>query len=333
MAGNTGSKRVMTEAQKAALARGRANRKANIAGRRAARGRQGASSQAARLASLANDPQAVVANGAALADARGESRAASAAASRAHEVSTSSSNSSSGNSKPKLSQSEQDALLFEFAMGDDEAGAESAESGEKGPGWRERVGDFFKASGAKPEPTGNQKEDDARAAAVQWQGLLAIAFLFAGSRLFGYDLRPSESMANEMSAPLARIAMRHIDPLRNASADTIDLVAFMTACLVYYQTIEPALLARRQERLTVNATPAQSAQSAQERFEPERQPGRAHAAGNVVSIPANRASGSRRYAESAGEGRAGGHVADERQQSAIEADGAAILSEALGVEL
>lgn len=318
-------KRAMSEAQKAALARGRVNRSRNIAGRRASRARQGVSASTSRqLLDLAQQ-----------ATAGQEEAAASASASQPDSVL---STSSSGNSKTakKLSPEEQDALLFSFAMGDDEQAATdsaaAAPSG-KGAGLRGKLSDLItrKApSDATPGGITDQQERDAQQAAAQWEGLVAVVFVFLGARTFGPDLQPSPDMASAMAAPLCRIAMRHIDPLRTASADTYDIIAFMTACIVYYQTIEPALRARRSERLIVNAVPTQ-AQPAQP-GQPGGQQVPAGPAGNVSYIPADRAARSGRHDEATPANRSGSDDANQRQQPNDDV-GTAIFKEALDIQI
>ncbi len=305
-------KRAMSEAQKAALARGRVNRAKNIAGRRASRARQAVSGSTSRQ--LLDLAQAATAS----------EEQASASASQPENASGPSS--SESKQTKKLSPEEQDALLFSFAMGDDESAdnavAAPSEPKSKSAGLRGKLSDLLtrKApSDATPGGITDQQERDAQQAAAQWEGLVAVVFVFIGARTFGPDLQPTPDMASAMAAPLCRIAMRHIDPLRTASADTYDIIAFLTACIVYYQTIEPALRARRTERQVVNAVPSPGQQ--------QQAP-----AANVSYIPADRTAGGRRYDEKPAQDRDGGDAADHRQQSNGYA-GADIFEENLGIQI
>src|SRR6185312_12631283 len=104
-------KKVLSEAQKAALARGQAKRRANISAGRASHARQAASSRTSQLVALASQPEAAV-------DRQSDAGPAADAAGQSDPSPSGSSISSSGSKKSKLTQEEQDALIFNFNMGD-----------------------------------------------------------------------------------------------------------------------------------------------------------------------------------------------------------------------
>ena len=308
-------KRPLTEAQKAALAKGQAARKRNIATRRASRARQTASSQVASLPGLARDALQT------------PGQPASPAATSRDASSTASSTSSSPN---KLSQAEQDKLLFDFAMGDDEEPAAAAAE----PGKKTTVGDKLAGlllNDSPREKTGNQQEDDAAQAAAQWQDLGAIAFIFVCGQVFGADLAPSEKQAQAMAAPLCRVLMRHVAPLRQASADAYDIAAFAGACLIYYQSISPELARRRAERKVLSASPKAPEQGASA----SRQPGGGSDSaqrGNVRILHPEDTPGRGRYPEQPAQAGRVDVRQDEQQPDRRDA-GAALVSETLGIEL
>ncbi len=302
-------KRPLTEAQKAALAKGQAARKRNIAARKNNRARQTASSQVASLPGLARDALNQPANPASQPDAPSPSA---------------STTSSSANKK--LSQDEQDALLFSFAMGDDEEPAAAAAE----PGKKSTVGDKLAGlllNDSPREKTGNQQEDDAAQAAAQWQDLGAIAFIFICGQVFGADLAPSEKQAQAMAAPLCRILMRHVAPLRTASADAYDIAAFAGATLIYWQSISPELARRRAERKVLSASPkAESAQAAASGGSD------AVARGNVHILHPEDTPGRGRYPDQPAQS-GGAEVRQDEQQPYRRDAGAALVSETLGIEL
>lgn len=338
------AKKPLSPAQIAGLEKGRRNRAANIKGRNAARARQTASGQVAGLADLARNPADVIAERPALAEA---------------DPSTTSSASSLGSSEPvrRLSPEEQDELIFSFDMDEGEGG----DGGQNGPAGspegqqatQGRAGGAGKGSGFKDRLTGflsrtppasgsngtqSQQEADAQQAAEQWQGLAAVVVVFIGARMFGSDLRPSSKMANAMAAPLCRIMMRHVGPLRTASADTYDVVAFLTACLVYYQTIEPALAARRQESRVQSVATSQTASparfaGAQRAPDSEQYSGQPPSgANNVVVLPAQDTVGRRRYPEESPED-SSESARRGQGQSANGYAGADIIQEAVGLQI
>ena len=305
-------KRPLTEAQKAALAKGQAARKRNIAARKNNRARQTASSQVASLPGLARDALNQPANPASQPDAPSPS------------ASTTSSSAS------KLSQAEQDALLFSFVMDDEQEDAAAAPSDPK----KSSVGDKLAGLLLNDSPrkkTGNQQEDDAAQAAAQWQDLGAIAFIFVCGQVFGADLAPSEKQAQAMAAPLCRVLMRHVAPLRQASADAYDIAAFAGACLIYYQSISPELARRRAERKVLSASPKAPEQGASA----SRQPGGGSDTaqrGNVRILHPEDASGRGRYPEQPAQAGRVDVRQDEQQPDRRDA-GAALVSETLGIEL
>lgn len=303
-------KRPLTEAQRAALAKGQRARRANIAARKNSRARQTASSQVASLPGLARDAL---------------SQPASPAASQPGDPSPSASGISSSPNK-RLSQDEQDALLFSFAMGDDEEPTAAASE----PGKKSSVGDKLAGlllNDSPREKTGNQQEDDAAQAAAQWQDLGAVAFIFVCGQVFGSDLAPSDKQAQAMAAPLCRILMRHVAPLRQASADAYDIAAFAGACLIYYQSIQPELARRRAERKVLSASPkAESAQAAASGGSDTAQ------RGNVRILHPEDTPGRGRYPEQPAQAGRVDVRQDEQQPHRGDA-GAAIVSETLGIEL
>ena len=323
-----GSKKPLTEAQKAALARGQQKRRANIAARRASRGRQAASSQVSSLPSLARD--ALQPAAAAASQPEGQPEAAAGA------PSPSGSGISSSPNKPRLSQEEQDALLFSFAMGDEDEQSNAAAASSE-PGKKSSVGDKLASllTSDSVKPTGNQQEDDAQQAAAQWQDLAAIGFIFIAGQIFGAELAPSEKQAQAMAAPLCRILMRHVTPLRNASADAYDIAAFAGAMLIYYQSISPELARRRAERKVLSASPkaqpaAQGPAAAGQ--QQQSQPAQPGERGNVRILHTEDTVGRGRYdAEPA---QAGGVAVRQDEQQPYRRDaGASLISETLGVEL
>ena len=304
-------KRPLTEAQKAALAKGQAARKRNIAARKNSRARQTASSQVASLPGLARDALKTPgqpANPASQPDAPSPS------------ASTTSSSAS------KLSQAEQDALLFSFAMGDDEEPAAASE-----PGKKNSVGDKLAGlllNDSPREKTGNQEEDDAAQAAAQWQDLGAVVFIFVCGQVFGADLAPSDKQAQAMAAPLCRILMRHIAPLRTASADAYDIAAFAGACLIYYQSISPELARRRAERKVLSASPkAEQGASGQSGGGSDTA-----SRGNVHILHPEDTPGRGRYPEQPAQS-GGVEVREDEQQPHRRDVGAALIDETLGVQL
>ena len=306
-------KRPLTEAQKAALAKGQQRRRANIAARKNNRARQTASSQVASLPGLARDALNQPAN----------------PASPSSDV-PSPSASTTSSSASKLSQAEQDALLSSFAMGDDEEPAAAAAE----PGKKSTVGDKLAGlllNDSPREKTGNQQEDDAAQAAAQWQDLGAIAFIFICGQVFGADLAPSEKQAQAMAAPLCRVLMRHVAPLRQASADAYDIAAFAGACLIYYQSISPELARRRAERKVLSASPKAPEQGASA----SRQPGGGSDTaqrGNVRILHPEDTPGRGRYPEQPAQAGRVDVRQDEQQPDRRDA-GAALVSETLGIEL
>lgn len=317
-------KRPLTEAQKAALAKGQAARRRNIAGRRASRARQGASSQVSSLPALARDALNQASN-------QPANPPASPVASPSDEPSPSASGLSSS-TKSSLSQEEQDALLFSFAMGDEDESAASSE-----PSKKTSVGDRLaglllnEAPKARVDGVTDAEERDAQQAAAQWQDLAAIAFIFIAGQVFGADLAPSEKQAQAMSAPLCRILMRHVAPLRNASADAYDIAAFAGATLIYYQSISPELARRRAERKVLSASPATQQSAPASRGggqDTVQQPQR----GNVRILHAEDPGGRGRYDGQPPQ--AGGIAVRQDEQQPHRGDaGAALISETLGVEL
>lgn len=298
-------KRPLTEAQKAALAKGQAARRRNIAARKNSRARQTASSQVASLPGLARD-------------ALNQPTSPSSDA-------PSPSASTTSSSASKLSQAEQDALLFSFAMGDDEEPAAASE-----PGKKSSVGDKLAGlllNDSPREKTGNQEEDDAAQAAAQWQDLGAVAFIFVCGQVFGADLAPSDKQAQAMAAPLCRVLMRHVAPLRTASADAYDIAAFAGAVLIYYQSISPELARRRAERKVLSASPKASEQGASAS-------GGSDTAqrGNVHILHPEDTPGRGRYPEQSAQG-GGVEVRQDERQSHRGDVGAALIDETLGVKL
>lgn len=315
-------KKPLTEAQKAALAKGQAKRRANLAGRRANHGRQAASSQVASLPALARDAISQPAN--------------PQEANQASDDRSPSASGPSSSTKSKLSQDEQDALMFSFVMDEDnDKDAAAATSEPK----KSSVGDKLASllTSDTPKPTGNQQEDDAQQAAAQWQDLAAIAFIFIAGQIFGADLAPSEKQAQAMAAPLCRILMRHVAPLRNASADAYDIAAFAGATLIYYQSISPELARRRAERKVLSASTQTKPAATQAAA--NGQPGgsgqdtaQQSQRGNVRILYAEDTPSRRRYDEQPPQDR-GAVVRENEQQSHRRDAGAAIISETLGVEI
>lgn len=336
------AKKPLSEAQKAGLAKGRAARAANIRGRRARRAQQGASGQISQLAAIANQPGAAVAEPENL-------EAAPASAPLTASGKPFSANKANKARRSKLTQDEQDKLIFEFNEGEGSEQGQAASAGD-GAGEREsgksaggqglgsRVKQLFTAAPRAESAGGitDAQEQDAQQAAAQWQGLLAVVFIWIGARTFGTDLRPSDEMAGQMAAPLARIAMRHIAPLRTASADTYDIVAFMTACIVYYQAIEPALTAKRAERQVISSGDTQTKARYQSNASPEPEPiptgPRYQQSGNVTILDAADTARGRRYnaqpLENSG-------TSDERdtQQPHDNDAGTALYQEIIGVHI
>ena len=302
-------KKPLTEAQAAGLAKGRANRKRNLAARKASHGRQAASSQVATLPSLARDALNQPNQG-----------------SQPDEASASSTASSPSSSRSKLTQAEQDALMFSFVM-DDEAESDAAAAPSSPQ--KSSVGDKLASllTSDKTKTTGNKEEDDAQQAAAQWQDLGAIAFIFIAGQVFGADLAPSEKQAQAMAAPLCRILMRHVAPLRQASADAYDIAAFAGAVLIYYQSISPELARRRAERKVLSASTQtqQSTQAAAGGADTVQR-------GNVRILHPEDTPGRRRYDGEPAEN-SDSLVREDQQQPHRGDAGAAIISETLGVEL
>lgn len=310
-----GQKKPLTEAQKAALAKGQAARQRNIAARRASRGRQAASSQVASLPSLARDALSPV-----------NSPVSDPLAAGVGDSSTASSPSSS---RSKLSQAEQDALMFSFVMDEDNEPAAAAPSDAKKSSVGDKLAGLLTNSG--PKPTGNQAEDDAQQAAAQWQDLGAVAFIFIAGQIFGADLAPSDKQAQAMSAPLCRILMRHVAPLRQASADAYDFAAFAGATLIYYQSISPELARRRAER-KVQRAPAQAQEHPTAASGGGADTVSRNERGNVRILHPEDTPGRRRYDGEPPENR-GADVRENEQQPHRGDAGAAIVSEIVGVEL
>lgn len=305
----------LTEAQKAALAKGQAKRKANIAGRRASRARQGASSQVSSLPALARDALS--------------QPASPQEANQASDDRSPSAFGPSSSTKSNLSQDEQDALLFSFVMDEEDNDTAAAASSEpKKSSVGDKLASLLTSEG--PKATGNQQEDDAQQAAAQWQDLAAIAFIFIAGQIFGADLAPSEKQAQAMAAPLCRILMRHVAPLRNASADAYDIAAFAGALLIYYQSISPELARRRAERKVLSAStqtkeqPASGGGSDTVVQQPQR--------GNVRILHPEDTPERRRYDEQPAQDR-GAAIRETEQQPHRGDAGAAIISETLGVEI
>lgn len=117
----------------------------------------------------------------------------------------------------------------------------------------EKAGILGSILNRKPEPpkgktAQDRKERDAQAAASEWGGVAATLFTVLCVQLVGDDLKPSPEQANDITAPLVRILMRHIDPLREASADTIDAMTALAALTIYVQGIWPAIQAKQAAR-------------------------------------------------------------------------------------
>jgi len=305
----------MTEAQRAALARGRAKRQANIKGRRAGRARQGASAQDAALRAEAQ------------ADA---SQPEAGAGTPASAPSRSASGLPSSETKPsKLSQAEQDKLLFDFAMGDgdEDGGGDEADTGDAREG-RKGLGDRLsglllnEAPKAKLGGVTDQQEEDAQQAAAQWTDLVSVALIFIAGLVVSADLAPSEKHARAMAAPLCRIIMRHVDPLRTASADVYDIAAFGGAVLIYVQTIQPELARRRSERKVVRPNATSTARQEAERI-------------GLRVVQSEPAGGSGRYhtQPSQADGAQVSEQGPSSRQAATHDAGTDIINEALGITI
>jgi hypothetical protein len=215
--------------------------------------------------------------------------------------------------------------MFSFVMDEDNE-QDAAASSE--PAKKSSVGDKLAGllTNSGPKPSGNQAEDDAQQAAAQWQDLGAVAFIFIAGQIFGADLAPSDKQAQAMSAPLCRILMRHVAPLRQASADAYDIAAFAGAVLIYYQSISPELARRRAERKVLSASTQTKEQPASGGGSDTIQ------RGNVRILHPEDTPGRRRYDGEPPE-TGGADLRQDEQQPHRGDAGAAIISETLGVEL
>src|SRR6185312_11415259 len=157
-------KKVLSEAQKAALARGQAKRRANISAGRASHARQAASSRTSQLVALASQPEAAI-------DSEVYDQADVAALDA--QLQSGSGQSSSGSKKSKLTQEEQDRLIFDFNMGDDASQGDAkqqAQASKPGkPGLGEKLAGMLRApkdAPARPGGVTDKEEEDAQRAAA-----------------------------------------------------------------------------------------------------------------------------------------------------------------------
>ena len=181
--------------------------------------------------------------------------------------STSLSSDSSRSSSETERERERSDAQPEMIVGFDWDGAEPQASAASGAGdWLSSIFSVAASSGdAAPSPKAtplSKLDQDAARAANDYQALASGLFILLISQLVGADLKPSREQADEITAPLLRIAMRHFDAARMLSPDARDMLQSAGAFAMYLQAIYPYWQAKRAERKVRNVVTKQSQQSA-----------------------------------------------------------------------
>lgn len=192
--------------------------------------------------------------------------------------------------------SEADALNVIFSMGDAPAKPKrtvplsAAERGESAPAPRKRG----RPPKAKPAPSESTfSATDGPAGQNPWFAPLAgDVFVLVATWLVGAELAPDESTTAHITAPISRIVWRHMPLVRDLSDDGRDAMEAGTALLVWVLAIAPELRARQAERKVQKANNGQTVNgSISVPGVPSNQ------RGPGAAWPANPASGSAGYRE------------------------------------
>ena len=220
----TGTKR--TEAQLAALAKGRATRQANLAKAKAPAKAGSAKRTASHSPATSHRP----------------APAERAALDSPSQTTTPSASGDSSSASPKL---DADALSVFFE--DSPEGDQPSSGGVLGA---------LLGSGAPATPSGHsasstkpdKREEEVSRATDDWQEVASQLFILLAGWVVADDLKPTAGEADKITRPLIRILMRHYDPARQASNDVLDAVGAAVAMAYYLNRVGPDWRARRAEQ-------------------------------------------------------------------------------------